>query len=241
MSDARGVLRICRKGYVDPDPPPHASERSEAIGVGNLCKVAPDEPAAGSLVIGSDVASTNHDRPAGVADCLQCSDDGVSAPSSEISAVLKSEPTRADFSDDADGFEVEARALAFDAFPLGVGAADILAGRRADDDGRKSSKISEKSVCRKGADIVVNLHAWIVFGIERATPGFDLACGDRRETGAVHTEGPAPSGRAEKVEHLHHFRPSPCERAARISVKASRSAFVSISQPGIPNRSSSLS
>lgn len=165
-------------------------------------------------MVGSNVASTNHDRPAGVADCLQCSDDGVSAASSEISAVLKSEPTSSDFVDDADGFEVEARALPFDAFALGVGAADILAGRGADDDGRKSSKISEKSVCRKCADIVVNLHAWIVFGIERAPPGFDFAGGDRRETSAVHAEGPAPGGSAEQVEHLHHFRPSPCERDA---------------------------
>lgn len=163
-------------------------------------------------MVGSDVASTNHDRPAGVADCLQCSDDGVSAPSSEISAVLKSEPTRAALSDDTDGFKVEARALPFDAFALGVGAADILAGRGADDDGRKSSKISEKSVCCKGADIVVNLHAWIVFGIERAPPGFDFARGDRREASSVHPEGPAPGGRAEQVEHLPHFRPSPCER-----------------------------
>ncbi|MDK8187733.1 hypothetical protein QP731_17500, partial [Sphingomonas sp. UMB7805-LC452B] len=216
MSDARGVLRICRNGYVEPAPPPAPSFiPSDAIGVGNLCKVAPDEPAAGSLVIGSDVASTNHDRPAGVADCLQCSDDGVSAPSSEIRAVLKSEPTRTDLSDDADGFEVEARALPFDAAAFGVGAADVLAGRGADDDGRKPSKISEKSVCRKGADIVVNLHAWIVFGIERAPPRFDLAGSGRCETGAVHTKGPAPGGRAEQVEHLPHFRPSPCERAER--------------------------
>ena len=73
-----------------------------------MLDIAGEEPAAGSLVIGPDVASTNHDRPAGVADCLQRSDDGVSAASSEISAVFKSCPTRSDFSDDADCFEVEA-------------------------------------------------------------------------------------------------------------------------------------
>lgn len=85
-------------------------------------------------MVGADVASTDHKRPAGVADGLQRSEDGVSAPSSEISAVLKSEPTRADFSDDADGFEVEAAPLAFDALAFGVGWADVLAGRASDDD-----------------------------------------------------------------------------------------------------------
>lgn len=78
------------------------------MGVGNLCKVAPDEPGAGALMVGTDVASTDHERPAGVAEFFQRSEDEVCASSSEISAVLKSEPTRADFSDDAARFEVEA-------------------------------------------------------------------------------------------------------------------------------------
>jgi hypothetical protein len=156
MSDARGVASICRNGYVEPAPPPAPSRiPSDAIGVGNLCKVASDDPSAGTFVIGTDVFSTNHERPAGVAERFQCSENGVSPPSSEISAVLKSEPTRSDFSDDTGGFEVETRPLALDAFAFGVGGADILAGRGADDDGRKPSKISAKSVCRKGADIIV--------------------------------------------------------------------------------------
>lgn len=107
---------------------------SRFSGVGNLGDVASDDPAPGALVIGSDVASTNHERPAGVAECFQRSENGVSAPSSEIRAVFKSEPTRAAFSDEADGIEVEAAALAFDAFAFGVGAADVLARRAADDD-----------------------------------------------------------------------------------------------------------
>jgi hypothetical protein len=148
-------------------------------------------------MIGADVSSTNHAWPAGVVDCLQRNLDGVKAASSEISAVLKSEPTRAALSDDADGFEVEARPLAFDAASFGVGAADILAWGTADNDGRKSSKISEKSVCRKGADIVIDLHVRVVFGIESAAPCFDFAGGHRGEASAVHAERPTAGGGAE--------------------------------------------
>ena len=163
---------------------------SEARGVliGNLIEFASDEPCSGSLVVGPDVASTNHERPAGVAERLQRSEDGVSAPSSEISAVLKSEPTRSHLSNDADGFEVEAGALALDALALGVGAADVLARGTADNDGRKSSKISAKSVCRKGADIVVEPDMRIVLGVERTPPRFDLAGRDRLAAGTVHPE-----------------------------------------------------
>lgn len=132
---AVGVPRIIRNGYVEPAPPPAPSFiPSEAIGVGNLGEVASDEPRPRALVVGSDIASTDHERPAGVAEFFQCSEHEVCASSSEISAVLKSEPTRADFSDDADGFEVEAAAVAFDAFAFGVGGADVLAGRTSDDD-----------------------------------------------------------------------------------------------------------
>lgn len=141
-----------------------------ATGVANLLEIATDKPAPLALVVCADtcpcatriVSSTYHARPAGVADCLQRSDDGVSAPSSEISAVLKSKPTRAALSDNADGFEVEARPLPLDTAPFRVGTADILAWGAADDNGRKSSKIEEKSDCRKGADIVIDLHVRIV-------------------------------------------------------------------------------
>jgi hypothetical protein len=169
-----------------------------------LVKVASDEPSAGSFVVGFDVTSTNHDRPAGVADCFQCSDDGVSSPSSEISAVLKSEPTRAALSNDADRFEVEARPLAFDATAFGVGAADVLAWGTADNDGRKSSKISEKSVCRKGADIVIDLHVRVILGIEGATPSLDLARGHGGEARPMHAERPSTGGSAEEVEDFDH-------------------------------------
>ena len=143
-------------------------------------------------MVGSDVASTNHDRPAGVAECFQCIEHGVRSPSSEIRAVLKSEPTRAAFSDDANCFEEEARTFAFDAFAFGIGAADVLAGWASDNDVGKPSKISQNALCRKGADIIVNLHSGIVLGVEDAPPFDRLASRHRLETGAVLNPRHAP-------------------------------------------------
>jgi hypothetical protein len=85
-------------------------------------------------MIGAHVSSTHHARFAGVVERFQRSEQPVSAASSEIRAVLKSEPARAAISDQADGFEVKAGPLALDPFAFGVGAADVLAGRADDDD-----------------------------------------------------------------------------------------------------------
>ncbi|OGT55462.1 MAG: hypothetical protein A3E01_09130 [Gammaproteobacteria bacterium RIFCSPHIGHO2_12_FULL_63_22] len=142
-------------------------------------------------MVGSDVRSTYHERPAGVADVFQCSEHGVSAPSSDISAVLKSEPTRAALSDDADGFKEEAGPFAFDAFAFGVGAADVLAWRRSDDDGWKLSNISQKSLCGESADIFINRNPRIVLRIEDAAPFDGLARGNGGEASAVHSQRPA--------------------------------------------------
>lgn len=102
--------------------PCEASEASEARGVGKLRFIAADEPASLALVVAADIVNTDHEWPAGVAEFRQRGDDPVCAASSEISAVLKSEPTRADLSDDADGFEEEPGPFAVDALALGVGA-----------------------------------------------------------------------------------------------------------------------
>lgn len=156
------------------------------VGVGNLLDIAGDDPDAGPFMIGSDVASTNHEWPAGVADCLQRSDDGVSSASSEIMAVFKSDPIRADFSDKADCFEEEPGAFPFDAAAFRVGAADVLARRASDDDAGESPQIVAKSGCRKGANIVIDFHAWIVFGVDRTAPCLDLASRDGAEPGTMH-------------------------------------------------------
>ena len=154
-------------------------------------------------MIGFDVVATNHERPAGVAERLQRREDGVSAPSSEISAVLKSEPTRSDLSDDADGFEEEARTLAFDAFAFGVGAGDVLAGGASDDDTRKRSKVCKQACRCERADIVIDRNSRVILGIEGAPPCDRFACSDGLEASSVHTERPTPSRSAEKVENAH--------------------------------------
>ena len=77
-------------------------------------------------MVGANAVSTHHARLDGVAERFQFIEQPVSAASSEIRAVLKSEPARAAISDQADGFEVEARPLPVDASPFGVGAADVL-------------------------------------------------------------------------------------------------------------------
>lgn len=177
------------------------------VGVPSLPDVAPDEPTSWSLVIGPDVASTYHERPAGVAECFQRSEHGVSSPSSEISAVLKSKPTRAALSDDADGFEEEARPFTFDASPFGVGAADVLARGGANDDGRKSSEIMQKSLCRESADIIVDMYPRIILRVEGAAPLDGFAGGDGAKACAVHPERPPAGRRAEQVEDFHHLLP----------------------------------
>lgn len=183
--------------------------------VANLFEVASDDPAAGALVIGSDVRSTNHERPAGVADSLQFSEHGVSAPSSEISAVLKSEPTRADFSDDADRLEEEAAAFAFDALAVRVGRADVLAGRASDDDVGEVSEIPNKSACRKSADIFIDRHSDIILSVEGAPPIDGFARGDGDETRAVHAKRPATGGGAEQIEDRHSHVTAPELRGGR--------------------------
>lgn len=177
---------------------------SEARGVDNLCGVAPDEPASRPLVVGPDVSSTNHERPAGVADCLQRSEDGVSAPSSEIRAVFKSEPTRAAFSDEADGFEEEPRPLAFNAFALCISAADVLAGRASDDNVREKSEVGNKSPCVKGTYIVIDRYPRVVLGVQDAAPLDGFTGGDGLKTRAVHPERPTAGSCAEQVQYPHH-------------------------------------
>lgn len=139
-------------------------------------------------MVGADVRSTHHARFAGVAERVQRIEQPVSAASSEIRAVLKSEPARAAISDQTDGLEVEARPLAFDAFAPGVGAGDVLARRAADDDVGQESEIGNKSSCGEAADVLIESDMGIVLCVEDAAPFDDLAGGDRDEAGAMQAE-----------------------------------------------------
>lgn len=173
-------------------------------------------------MVGADIRSTHHARLAGVAERVQFAEQPVSAASSEISAVLKSEPARAAISDKPDGFKVEARAFALDPFAPGVGAADVLARWAADDDVGKDAKVENKSSCRESTDVVVDADMGIVLCVKDAPPLDDFAGGDGEEAGAVQAERPASSRSAEQVEGAHHGAPrgtAPAPWFARVRVK----------------------
>ena len=159
-------------------------------------------------MVGADIRSTHHAWPAGVAERLQLIEDPVRAASSQISAVFKSEPARAALCDQADGFEVEARAFALDPPAFGVGAADVLAGRAADDDVGQEAKVGNKSSCREGTHIFVESDMGIVLCVKDAPPFDDLAGSDGDEAGAVQAERPAAGGGTEQIKRAHHGRMS---------------------------------
>lgn len=191
-------------------------------GVGKLFGVVADEPGPLADMVGADIISTHHARFDGVAERFQFIEQPVSAASSEIRAVFKSEPARAAISDQADGFEIEARPLAVDPFALGVGAADVLAGRATDDDVGQDSKVGTKASCRESAHVLVESDMWIVLCIKDAPPFDDFAGGDGDEAGAVQAERPAARRRAEQVEGAHHGAPrgtAPVPRLACVRVK----------------------
>lgn len=155
-------------------------------------------------MVGADIRSTHHARPAGVAERIHLAEDPVGAASSQISAIFKSEPARSAISDQADGLKVEPRPFPVDAPALRVGAADILAGRAADDDVGKESEVGNKSSCREGPDVLVESDMGIVLCIKDAPPFDDLAGGDGDEARAVQAEGPAAGGSAEEIQDPHH-------------------------------------
>lgn len=165
-------------------------------------------------MVRADVSSTNHERLRGVADSLQRSEDPVCAASSEISAVLKSEPTRLAFSDNSDGFEEQSGLLAIDAETFCVGAGDVLAGRASDNDAGQTAEVSPESFSGKGANIVIDQHVRVVLRVERAPPFDILACGDRLVSCTMHAERPAAGGRAEQVEDFRDHARTAARRCA---------------------------
>jgi hypothetical protein len=139
-------------------------------------------------MVGADIVSTHHARLAGVAERFQCIEQPVSAASSEVTAVLKSEPARAAISDQTDGFDVETRPFAFDTFAFGVGAGDVLARRAADNDVGQEAEIGNKSSCVEGSDVIIEADMREILRIKDAPPFDDLASGDGDESGSVQTE-----------------------------------------------------
>ena len=175
-------------------------------------------------MVGADIVSTHHARFDGVAERFQFIEQPVSAASSEIRAVFKSEPARAAISDQADGFEVEARPLALNPFAPGVGAGDVLARWAANDDVGQDSKVGNKASCRESAHVLVESDMGIVLCVKDAPPFDDFAGGDGDEARSMQAERPAAGGGAEQVERAHHgaprrAAPAPAPRIACARVK----------------------
>lgn len=169
--------------------------------MGKLRGIVANEPGPFADMTGADISSTHHARLDGVAERLQRIEQPVRAASSEVSAVLKSEPARAAFSDQPDGFEVEARPRAVDAFTPCVGAADVLARRAAGDKVGQETEVGNKSPCREAADVVVEADMRVVLRVEHAPPGNDLAGGDGDEADPVQAQRPATGRSREQVQH----------------------------------------
>src|SRR5690606_4510662 len=172
-------------------------------------------------MVGADIRSTHHARFCGVAERFQLAEHPVSAASSEISAVLKSKPARTAISDQADGFEVEARPFALDPLAFGVGAGDVLAGRAADDDVGEYSKVGNKASCREVSDVVVEADMRSVLCVKDAPPFDDLAGSNGDKAGAMEAKRPAAGRCAEQIERTHHgaprqAAPAPCLGCARV-------------------------
>jgi hypothetical protein len=116
---------------------PGVSFQSRAEAVGH------DEDALAS-VGRSEVVSTHHERPSGVARLLQIREDRVSAESAEARYVLSDDPTGSEFSDDAEHFGPEPPRVRVAAPRAGNG--DGLAGESTDD-GVDGSDSVQKLIC----------------------------------------------------------------------------------------------
>jgi hypothetical protein len=190
-SSARRSVARSRFGFPLLPCRPRLPPASDASGVDS------DKPHALPLVRGADIVSTHHERPAGVAESLQFNEEPVDASSSEARAVLKSAPTRPALSDDADGLEEQAGALAVDAAALGVRGAGVLAWGGADDDIGEADAIGNKSSCPEGSHVIVEPRVGEVPAEDGAAPRVDFAGGDGSEAGAVQAERPAATCAAE--------------------------------------------
>jgi hypothetical protein len=120
-----------------------------ALGVGNNPDPIP-------LVRRSDMDSTDHARPPGVAKRFQVSENPVCAAISESRHVFSNDPRRADFSDKAGKFAPQSASRAVKADSLSSNA-DVLAGEAATD-GVNGNSVSGKPGCCKGGDVMIAPH-----------------------------------------------------------------------------------
>ncbi|BGE85118.1 hypothetical protein Ms3S1_15540 [Methylosinus sp. 3S-1] len=166
----------------------------------DLRGVESNDPHSLSFVIGADMVSTHHERPSGVSDLLQCAEHSVCAASSEARDIFKSDPTRSQISDEADGREEEPGALAVDSLAARVGCARVLAGRASDEQVGTISEIGNNSPCGELSNIVIHPHAGEIRREHGAPPRIGLAGRNRAIAGAMEAERPAAGAAAKEID-----------------------------------------
>lgn len=199
---------------------------SDARGVGS------DEPRPFATVVRADVASTHHERPAGVARRLQIIGECVIAENSEPRRVLKRKPNRSDLVDETDGLPEEPGSLSVDSSSFGVGGRNILARRASNDDVGEISEVGHKSSCGEISDISIHPTFGMMDGEDSAPPRINLTSGNRAIACAGHAKRPATRPAAEKIEDPHG--------TASCSRNASRAASMSLCQSMSSDRSGGI-
>jgi hypothetical protein len=170
---------------------------------------SPDDPDAVAAVRGADVASTHHERPAGVARRLQVAEDGIRAATAQSRHVLDEHPAWAEFADDAGELAPEAAAVAREANAPTCGG-DILAGEAARDevDGLKIP-------CPGEADVAASNNVGPVPREDVLTEWLPLDLPAHREAGALEPERHAPDAREEiAARHALFIAARRCRSAA---------------------------
>lgn len=147
----------------------------------------------------AEVTSTHHDRPSGVADFFQFTENAVDASTSDARNILKRIPARSKLADDSNGFEIEPRPLAVDAFAFVVCGAGVLAGW-ASANKVNCDAVSSQSFGGDCSNIVIELCTRKVSRELSAAPRVDLDRSDGDKASAVEPETPSAAGPAEEIE-----------------------------------------
>lgn len=113
----------------------------------------------------------------------------VDALSSCVRAILSRAPKRSDFEDEAG--EVPEQVIVRNALSLGVGCADLLAGRASDDDIWEISEVGAQSLGCELADIGVHAAPGMGSSENRSAPIVEFASCDGAIPGSLEPETPS--------------------------------------------------
>jgi hypothetical protein len=161
-----------------------------------------DNPHPLATVRGSNVVSTHHERPAGVAFRFQIFEHPVSSESAEARHVLSEHPTGSHLSHDPEHLAPQPGAcggvVRAEAGSL-AGKGYVLAGKSS------GHKVNCSDIGPpERAHVGVDRDAGPVVLEHRAAEGLDLAEGHRAEAGLLEAQA-HPTDAAEQVEHGHRL------------------------------------